>query len=258
MSPLLFLLGSCAVLSADTGFLDRSLSLNQLTHNYQVYIPRDYDSTKPWPVILFLHGVGQRGADGLQPSAIALPHAIRTYPDRYPAIVVIPQTKVVWFGPAIDVALAALDATMREFNADPARIHLTGISMGGLGAYMTLMAAPHRFASLSVLCSAFEIPTGPLPPDLQSLATTVKLPSMEQLASAIPKLLPIRIYAGGKDKLVPPASVLRTVEALRQSGHSIDYIEFPNASHNVWDPVYLDKDFPAWLFQQQLKPNPAQ
>ena len=74
----------------------------------------------------------------------------------------------------------------------------------------------------------------------------------------IPTRFPIRVHAGGKDKLLPLASVLRTVEALRQSGHSIDYRVFPNVGHSVWDSVYLDKDFLAWLFQQRLKPDPAQ
>jgi predicted peptidase len=171
--------------------------------------------------------------------------------------VVLPQTPNAWVGAAIPAALAALDAVTLEFKTDSARIHLTGISMGGLGAYLTAMAAPERFASLSILCASFGIPEGPIPPDLLPLVSTTKLPSLDALAAAIPLQLPIRVFAGGKDKLVPPESVLRTVEALRQTGHSVEYQELPNANHNVWDPVYLDPAFPSWLLKQHLKPKPA-
>lgn len=75
--------------SPETGFLDRTTTVEGLTYPYQVYVPRDYDPARQWPVILFLHGAGERGSDGLLQTEVGLPSAIRRRPDRYPAIIVM-------------------------------------------------------------------------------------------------------------------------------------------------------------------------
>ena len=117
--------------SIETGFLDRTVSLGGDDYNYQVYVPRDYRVTTDWPVILFLHGAGERGNDGLKPTHVGLGRAIRFNPERWPAIAVFPQVPVgeSWQGIAGEVAMAALDAAIVEFSTDQSRLYLTGPSL---------------------------------------------------------------------------------------------------------------------------------
>ncbi len=78
----------------ETGFLDRIVTVGGSTYRYQVYVPQSYDQEASWPVILFLHGAGERGSDGIFQTEVGLGPAIRRRPDRYPAIVVFPQNDV--------------------------------------------------------------------------------------------------------------------------------------------------------------------
>ncbi|HEX7808464.1 MAG TPA: glycoside hydrolase family 3 N-terminal domain-containing protein, partial [Thermoanaerobaculia bacterium] len=139
--------GAGSVTSTQTGFLDRTLTVGERTYPYTIYVPRNYDASRAWPVILFLHGAGERGSDGARATAIGLGNAIRFGPDRVPAIVVFPQVpqNERWLGEPADVAMMALDRTLAEFHTDPKRVYLTGLSMGGYGAWHLALAHPDRF-----------------------------------------------------------------------------------------------------------------
>ncbi len=97
---------------SETGFLDRVVVVDGAEYRYQIYVPREYQSADPWPVILFLHGGGSRGANGIRPTERGLGRAIRRNPERYPAIAVFPQSPVglQWEDLSARIALAALDA----------------------------------------------------------------------------------------------------------------------------------------------------
>ena len=102
-----------------TGFLDQSLVFEGTEYRYQVYVPRDYQDTESWPVILSLHGGGSRGSDGIRQTNSGIGPALRRYPDRYPAIAVFPQSPTEgpgWQELGGRVALAALDATMAQYR----------------------------------------------------------------------------------------------------------------------------------------------
>jgi predicted peptidase len=92
-----------------TGFLDRVATLNGVAFRYQVYVPPNYSAAQRWPVILFLHGAGERGSDGLLQTTAGLGSAIRRRPSSYPAIVVFPQAAVdsSWIGIPAQVAMTA-------------------------------------------------------------------------------------------------------------------------------------------------------
>src|SRR3979411_880775 len=77
----------------ETGFLDRSLTLRGATYKYQVFVPDNWSSRQKWPIILFLHGSGERGDDGLLQTEVGLPRAVRNDRSRFPAIIVIPQCR---------------------------------------------------------------------------------------------------------------------------------------------------------------------
>ena len=110
---LISILASAVYSSArvQTGFLDRTVEISGKSYRYQVYVPIDFRSKKSWPVILFLHGSGERGSDGLRQTNVGLPRAIRGDRSRFPFVVVIPQCSddSIWSTPAMEAqAMAAL------------------------------------------------------------------------------------------------------------------------------------------------------
>ena len=135
----------------DTGFLNRTVAVGGVTYNYQVFVPSNWSKKVKWPVILFLHGYGEEGDDGLVQTQVGLANAIRKHVDRFPTVVVIPQCrkKDWWTSPAMEAqALKALDQTMKEFKGDPQRVYLTGLSMGGFGTWGFASGHPAEFAAL--------------------------------------------------------------------------------------------------------------
>ena len=131
----------------ETGFLDRAVTMGGVEYRYEIYVPRDYDSARAWPIILALHGGGDYGSDGIRPTVGALAKAIRLHPDRFPAIVVFPQAHADgtpgWQQKGGEAALVEVEKAVTEFHGDSSRIYLTGYSAGGNGAWF--------------LCSRFQI-----------------------------------------------------------------------------------------------------
>src|SRR5258707_14923276 len=117
----------------ETGFLDRTVTVGGATYRYQVYVPANYASQPKWPVILFLHGAGERGADGLIQTNVGLAPAIRQNPARYPAIVIFPQVPrdSQWVGTPGDMAGGALQQTMAAIHIGTNPAESTGALPGG-------------------------------------------------------------------------------------------------------------------------------
>src|SRR5438477_11167689 len=113
---LLLLVGVAASLQqVQTGFLDRNVTLSGHAYHYQVYVPADYAAKPSWLAILFLHGAGEPGDDGLLPTNVGLAPAIRQHPSRYPGRVVFPPVPrdSQWVGTPGEMAVAALQQPMR-------------------------------------------------------------------------------------------------------------------------------------------------
>lgn len=135
---LLVVLGTAAMAHAkkDTGFLDRSLKIGGVTYRYQVYVPDGWNKSAKWPVVLFLHGAGERGDDGVVQTQVGIGTAIRWHRDRFPCIVVMPQCRrnIWWPDPKMEeMALKALDAAVKEFRGDPQRLYLTASPWAATG-----------------------------------------------------------------------------------------------------------------------------
>src|SRR5260370_12768589 len=146
---------SCrSMASHETGFLNRSVTLGGTRYPYVIYVPRDYDPSRLWPVVLFLHGSGERGSDGLRATQIGAGAAIRSAPERVPAIVVFPQAPAEsrWLDEPADAAMAALDHVQRELHCDRDRVYLTALSLGGYGTWHLALAYPKRSAALAGVC----------------------------------------------------------------------------------------------------------
>jgi predicted peptidase len=244
LAMILALAAPAAAQPRETGFLDRTVEVNGTTSRYQVHVPYSYDPARSWPVILFLHGAGERGSDGLIQTEVGLGSAIRRFADRYPAIVVFPQTPAGerWTGPAGDAAMAALDKTLSEFGTDENRVYLTGLSMGGNGSWYLAYRYPERWAAAVVICG-FVRSAGPFPSFVPAEITD---PNAE-VAGRIENL-PVWVFHGDADRTVPVAASREMVEALRQAGANVKYSELPGVGHNAWDTAYRDPELPAWLF----------
>ena len=168
----------------DTGFLNRLVKVGSSTYRYQVYLPVNWKKNQKWPVLLFLHGAGERGEDGLIQTEVGIGTAIRHHQDRFPCIVVFPQCRkeVWWTAPEMEYqALKALEQTILEFKGDRRRVYLTGLSMGGYGTWSIASKYPDRFAALAPICGGLrhrDDPASDLAPYLETAAKIGKLPSL--------------------------------------------------------------------------------
>jgi len=243
---------TAAAQRAETGFLDRTVTMNGRAFRYQVYVPSAYPSSNErWPVILFLHGAGERGADGLLQTAVGLPVAIRRDPSRYPAIIIIPQTPSdsTWLGTPADFAIAALDQALAEFRTDADRVYLTGLSLGGNGTWNLAYKYPDRFAAIAPVCgfvSAFRR----LPNSRAIIPSDTGAAMFAALAKRLGRL-PTWIVHGEIDPVVPVAESRRAAEALKSAGGDVRYTEIMGGDHNVWDLTYASPQFREWLFAQR-------
>jgi len=138
----------------ETGFLNREVVAAGESFRYEVFVPQNFDPHKPWPVILFLHGSGERGDDGVLETDMGIAHAIRHNVANFPFIVVMPQCRKDrhWIDSEMQAqVLAVLDKSIKEFNGDRSRIYLTGLSMGGYGTWDMAAKYPGKFAAFRML-----------------------------------------------------------------------------------------------------------
>ncbi|MGQ0834297.1 MAG: alpha/beta hydrolase-fold protein [Gammaproteobacteria bacterium] len=234
----------------ETGFLDRTVSVDGRSYRYQLYVPSDYSARTRWPVILFLHGAGERGTDGLRQTAIGLGPAIRQDPGRFPAIVVFPQAppNSQWVGAPAHIALAALERTLEEFHADARRVYLTGISMGGHGTWYLAYRHPERFVALVPICGWIE--EREKFPDPVPIVPPEQGPAIRAVALRLAKT-PIWIFHGEQDSVVPVSASREIVAALEAISADVRYTEYPDVDHNAWDAAYASEEFTRWLFAQR-------
>lgn len=236
----------------ETGFLNRSVAIGGETYRYQVYVPAAYDESRRWPLILFLHGSGERGSDGIRPTAVGLGSAIRSYPERFPAIVVFPQVPEGkrWAGDGAAAALQALDSAMTEFHGDPDRVYLVGISMGGRGALQIAAQSPDRFAALIAVCG-WVVPPKQIA-DLDPSTAPEGVNPYVALATPL-KDLPIRLYHGSQDTIVPASESRRLALALHDLGSDAKYNEFADVGHAAWEKAFADPELWSWMFSKRKK-----
>jgi len=235
----------------ETGFLNRTVTVGGHVYPYVVYVPRDFDSQREWPVILFLHGSGERGTDGVRATQIGVAAAIRAHPEWIRAIAVFPQAppESRWLDEPADAAIAALDAAIKEFRGDRTRVYLTGLSMGGYGTYHLALAHPTRFAAAVVVCGGL-LPHETTTAVQQSPLTAGAADPYAFTAHALRKL-PIWIFHGDADPVIPVAESRRMAEELRREGADVHYTEFPGVGHNSWDRAYGDEELWRWLFTRR-------
>jgi len=251
---LLFVAASAEAKKPETGFLDRSLVVQGTTYKYEVYVPENWYAKQKWPVILFLHGAGERSDDGMFQTQVGIGKGIREHRDRFPAIVVLPQCrKDQWWAqsPMDDEAIAALEAATREFNGDKNRTYLTGLSMGGYGTWHLAAKYPGRFAAIAPVCG------GVLMPDAARLQQASDASPYTEVAKKIGGKTPTWIFHGGDDPVVPVTESQRMNEAMKSLGGDVRYTEYPGMGHDSWLKAYDDADFIKWMLSKSLSGNAA-
>jgi predicted peptidase len=240
----------------ETGFLDRTITVQGATYKYQVFVPDTWTPRQKWPVILFLHGAGERGEDGLQQTDVGIGTAIRSNRSAIPAIVVMPQcrTGVWWMQPPMDeLAIAALNAATKEFHGDVRRTYLTGLSMGGYGSWYLAGKYAGRFAALVVICGGIRPPAGALKNDPELVKwTPADDPKSYAEAAAKVGNTPVWIFHGADDDIVPATESQRMYTAMKAIGADVHYTEFPGIGHAVWDKAYDEPTLFPWLFSKSL------
>jgi predicted peptidase len=230
-----------------TGFLNRTIEVEGVSYRYQVYVPAEYTRARRWPVILFLHGSGERGRDGILQTSVGLGEGIRRHAERWPAIVVFPQAPPEhrWHGKIAHLALATLDRTIREFKTDPDRVYLAGLSAGGNGVWNLAYRTPERFAALVAICGWVqptpERPEAILPPDSG--------PPYPVVARRI-RALPVWIWHGDADSVVPVEESRRMAAALRAAGAEVLYTELPGVGHESWIQAFDSSELAEWLLER--------
>lgn len=244
---------SCTTMkpAAQTGFLNRTIISEGREYRYVVYVPREFNASRKWPVLLALHGGGERGSDGIRPSQVGIGNAIRWHSDRFPMIVVMPQvpTDERWLDGPARAAMAAVDATVREFSGDRSRIYLTGMSIGGYGTWALAYENPDVFAAIAPVCG------GILPfekaKSTRQLPATIGSEDPYAMVAARIREIPVWIFHGAKDDLILPTESRKMNEALIAAGADVRYTEFPDANHNAWDPAYGMPELWQWMLAQR-------
>jgi predicted peptidase len=157
-----------------------------------------------------------------------------------------------WPEPAMEArALAALDQAAKEFNGDPQRTYLTGLSMGGYGAWDIAAQFPERFAALAVVCGGVQRPA------MARSKGTAAANVADAYAVVAGKVasLPIWLFHGAADPTIPVSESRNMMEALKRLNADVRYTEYAGVGHNSWDKAYGDPEFAAWLLAQKRTPT---
>jgi predicted peptidase len=200
-----------------------------LSANYLLYLPKDYETEdKNWPLVLFLHGAGERGSDIEKVKAHGIPKLI-SEGKEFPFIAVSPQCpeNIFW---NVSLLSALLDEIESKYKVDKKRIYLTGLSMGGHGTWSLAIQEPKRFAAIAPVCG------------WSNPATACLL-----------KEIPIWVFHGAKDFIVPVSSSEQMVEKLKTCGTDVKLTIYPEAGHDSWTETYNNEELYTWLLSHSLK-----
>jgi predicted peptidase len=219
-----------------SGLLSRDVKVGNKSYGYQIYMPGKMAGKEKLPVILFLHGIGQRGEGGFVKGAAAI--LIRQYLEKLPAIVLLPQCEKgrYWSDPEMEqMVMATLNQTVAEFKADRERLYMIGVSMGGYGAWQ--MAAEHQgtFAAFVTICGGSPLRTGD---------------RFTSIARRIGQT-PVWVFHGADDPIVPVSESRQMVAALKDMKGNVRYNEYEGVGHNVWLNAMKEPELLPWLLSQR-------
>lgn len=206
----------------ETGFLDREVR----GHRYVVYVPHIVEPAR-MPAILFLHGAGECGTDGLLQTSVGLPQQIRRKKSRWPFLTIIPQkpdVRTLWLENRLMIN-QILTQVQEEFQPDPQRRYITGLSQGGRGTFDLANKTIWKFAAATPICGWS---------DLSRVAQDNKG-------------IPFWAFHGLLDSAVKPEGSIQAIEALKAAGNETKITLYEGVDHNSWDRAYSEDELPMWL-----------
>ena len=209
---------------------------------YRLLKPKDYDPKRSYPLVLFLHGMGERGSDNDRQLINGASEFFANDEARakYPCFAVIPQcpdndTWANWEPNGVALprpARAALDivgALQKEFNIDPARLYIGGLSRGGYGTWQIITEHPQLFAAAFPICGGGD-----------------------PIRAARLAKIPIWAFHGADDDVVNPEKSRSMIKAIKDAGGNPKYTEYPGVGHDSWVHAFKEPGLLEWLFAQQL------
>lgn len=208
------------------------------TVNYLLYLPKGCEpgAEKKWPLILFLHGAGERGSSVWKVAATGLPARLKNE-TNFPFVVVSPQCPdgLIWSDS--ELLLGLLEQIESKYPVDRSRVYLTGLSMGGYGTWELGLNHPDKFAAIAPICGGGQ--------------TISALLASGPRAQAL-KTLGVWAFHGGKDIVVPVAESERMMAVLRRAGVSDAKLTvYPEAGHDSWTETYRNPELFDWFLKHQ-------
>lgn len=196
--------------------------------NYLLYLPKDYDVKEKHPLMLFLHGAGERG-DNLELVKTHGPAKLVEQGKDFPFIIVSPQCPVNKRWEPADL-IALLDFMISNYKVDENRIYVTGLSMGGNGTWKLAAEIPERIAAIVPICGWGD-----------------------PFAAMMMGKIPAWVFHGAKDQVVPLNSSEVMVETLKRNGGEVKFTVYPEANHDSWTETYNNPEVYEWLLKQSLE-----
>jgi predicted peptidase len=197
--------------------------------NYLIYLPEGYESdSEQWPLVLFQHGAGERGPD--------INHVKRNGPPRlieegqqFPFILVSPQCpeRTIWDNKLLIILLNEIES---KYYVDKSRVYLTGLSMGGHATWSLAIQNPERFAAIIPICA-------------RGYSQDVY----------VLKDVPVWVFHGEKDDIVPISDGKKMVDALERAGGNVKFTIYPEANHDAWTETYKNPEIYEWLLNHSLE-----
>lgn len=232
-------------------YLKKTRTKGNVTMNYRIMYPHDFSEDETYPLVIFFHGMGERGSDNQK----QLTHGSKLFQDslrKYPAVVLFPQCPETDYwanlyrpdtggasrkfdfyynekaNPTMDVVIDLVNELSSESFIDDTRIYVSGLSMGGMGTFEFAYRLNDKLACAMPIC-------GGGPRDKAEGMTDV----------------PFWIFHGLKDDVVHPRYSMSMLKAIQQAGGKAKITLYENANHNSWDPAFAEPDYLKWMFKQK-------
>ena len=208
---------------------------------YLLYLPEQYraDTTKRWPLVMFLHGSGESGQD-IEKVKKHGPPKMAANGKSFPFILVSPQAPIARGGWDTDKLYRLIQEIKKNYRVDASRVYLTGLSMGGFGTFSLAMKYPQEFAAIAPVCGGGD---------------TTNAWKLRNMA--------VWCFHGADDDVVPSSASIHMVNAAKRYNPNIKFTLYENTNHNSWDTTYNKPAFYDWLLAQkkaryrEIKPAPG-
>lgn len=218
-------------------------------HKYALFVPHGYTPGQKTSAILYLHGAGECGTDGLKPTTMGIGPYIKQRETTFPSFVIFPQCEDMsgriltrWRPETADSqrALTILDEVQKEFSIDPKKIVLTGWSMGGYGAWEHLLKSPEKWSAVVPIAGGLT-----------------NLDELNDLAADKLKGSKVWAFYGALDNFIQGDETEKASEGVKGHGADVTYTNLPNGDHGVWRQIYGADEIYRWMADPSTPPNPS-